>query len=111
MVRSFVEEEQVVLKRVREVFAQSNVVHIPSLKAKDRKLVNVEVRLVNGLIHNVKTENITEVNRLMYAGAFVIAERLGMIKVRKGGKRRAKIRRSHIGRDGSMGISRGGGKI
>ena len=66
----------------------------------------VEVRLVNGLIHNVKTENI-----LMYAGAFVIAKRLGMIKDRKGGKRRAKIRRSHIGRDGSMGISRGGGKI
>ena len=39
MVRSLVEEERVVLKRVREVFAQSNVVHIPSLKAKDRKLV------------------------------------------------------------------------
>ena len=64
--------------------------HIPSLKAKDRKLVIVEVRLVNGLIHNVETSNITEVNRLMYAGAFVIAERLGMIKERKGGKRMAK---------------------
>ena len=38
MVRSLVEEERVVLKRVREVFAQSNIVNIPSLKAKDRKL-------------------------------------------------------------------------
>ena len=108
--RSLVEEERVVLKRLREVFAQSNVVHIPSLKAKDRKLVNVEVRLVNGLIHNVKTENITEVNILMYAGAFVIAERLGM-RLRFKRMAREGLRRKHIGRDGSMGISRGGGKI
>ena len=78
------------LRRVREVYAETDVKHIPSLRAKERKLVNEEVSLVNGLMHNVKTKNITDVNRLMYAGAFVIAERLGMIKVRKGGKKNAK---------------------
>ena len=90
VVRPLKDDETSVLKRLREVFAQTNVLHIPSLKAKDRKLVNEEVRLVNGLIQNVKTSNITEVNKLLYAGAFVIAERLGMIKVRKGEKRKAK---------------------
>ena len=43
---------------------------------------------MNGLMHNVVTRNITEVNRLLYAGAFVVAERLGMIKERKGNQRK-----------------------
>ena len=43
---------------------------------------------MNGLMHNVVTRNITEVNRLLYAGAFVVAERLGMIRERKGNARK-----------------------
>ena len=76
------------LERLREVFASNETKHIPSLKSKARKLVNLETTLVNGLLHNVVTRNITEVNRLLYAGAFVVAERLGMIKERKGNPRK-----------------------
>ena len=89
VVRPVSDEQEAVLKRIREVYGGTEVKHIPSLKNKDRRLVNEGVALINGLLHNVKTKDITEVNRLMYAGAFVIAERLGMIKSRKGGPRKA----------------------
>jgi hypothetical protein len=56
--RPLLDEENEVLKRVREIFTKTDVVHIPSLKAKDRKFVNAEVRLVNGVMHNVETANI-----------------------------------------------------
>ena len=88
VVQPVTENQRSVLKRMREVFVGTEVKHIPSLKNKDRRLVNDEVELINGLIHNVLTKDITEVNRLIYSGAFVIAERLGMIKNRKGGARK-----------------------
>jgi hypothetical protein len=67
---------------------RSNI--IPSLKNKDWNQVSAEVVLVNGLIHNLVSENITETNRLLYFSAFVVAERLGMIKKRKGGPKKEK---------------------
>ena len=87
-VKPVTDPQKAVLKRVREVYAGTEVKHIPSLKNKDKRVVNEEVTLVNGLLHNVKPDNTTQVNRLLYAGAFVIAERLGMIKERKGGARK-----------------------
>ena len=72
------------------VYKGTEVQHIPSLKNKDRKLVLAEVALVNGLLHNLSTVNISESNRLLYASAFVVAERLGMIKKRVGGPKKAK---------------------
>jgi len=84
------ETQRLVLHRLKEVYAGKEVKHIPSLKNKRRDEVNEVVALVNGLLHNLKTNDISEVNRLMYAGAFVVADRLGMIKERKGGPRKAK---------------------
>ena len=41
--------------------------------------------MVNGLMHNVVTkDDITEIQRLLYAGVYVTVERLGMLKDRKG---------------------------
>lgn len=83
------EEQRAVLKRLREVYAGSEIKHIPSLKNKERKLVNAELSLVDGLMHNVVTkDDITEIQRLLYAGVYVTVERLGMMKDRKGGKRK-----------------------
>ena len=84
------EEQIAVLRRIKEVYAGTEVQHIPSLKNKNRKEVNAETDLVNGLLHHIGTKNISETNRLMYASAFVIAERLGMIKKRNGGPRKKK---------------------
>ena len=83
------EEQRAVLKRLREVYAGSEIKHIPALKNKERKLVNTKLALVNGLMHNVETkDDSTEIQRLLYAGAYVTVERLGMMKDRKGGKRK-----------------------
>ena len=83
------DEQRAVLKRLREVYAGTEVKHIPSLKNTEKKLVNAELSVVNGLMHNVVTkDDITEIQRLLYAGVYVTVERLGMLKDRKGGKRK-----------------------
>ena len=38
---------------------------------------------MNGVIHNIEVRTVTEVNKLLYAGSFVVAERLGLMKERK----------------------------
>ena len=78
-------EEELVLRRLREVYFQSNVSEIPSLKGKDRLAVSKEVKLVNNLLHNVcpDLENVTAVNNLLYAGSFIVCERMGLVKPKK----------------------------
>ena len=75
-------EEDTVLKRIREIFQTDDMVEIPSLKAKDRRRVMKEVNIVNGLLHNVYMEkvDVTSVNRLLYAGSYVVCERMGLMK-------------------------------
>ena len=41
------------------------------------------VKLVNSVIHNVIINSITEMNNLLYAGAYVVAEKLGKNKKTK----------------------------
>ena len=77
-----------VLARLREIFAQEEVVQVPSLKSRQRVDVKRDVNLVNGLMHNVVVNTIDQVNKLLYAGSFVLAERLGLM--RKRGKRQEK---------------------
>ena len=58
------------------------MIFIPSLKDKDRFKVGREVALVNALLHNVFIPdiNVTSVNKLLYAGSYVVCERLGLFK-------------------------------
>ena len=87
-VKQLDDEMKGVLARLREIFAQEEVVQVPSLKSRQRVDVNMEVNLVNGLMHNVVVNTIDQVNKLLYAGSFVVAERLGLM--RKSGKRQEK---------------------
>ena len=84
--RELDDEMKMVLKRIREVYAKDEIVEVPSLKARERRKVNNEVKIVNGVIHNVEVKTVTEVNKLLYAGSVVVAERLGLMKVRKEAK-------------------------
>ena len=77
-----------VVARLREIFAQEELMQVPTLKSRQRVDVNREVNLVNGLMHNVVFNTIDQVNKLLYAGSFVVAERLGLM--RKRGKRQEK---------------------
>ena len=60
---------------------------------------------MNETVKRIQTHNITELNSLMYAAAYVTTERVGMIKGRKG--RRTE---SHSGKEGLRGISKLGEK-
>ena len=77
------EEMRMVLKRIREVYMNEEIMQVASLKARERRMVNKEVRLVNGVIHNVGAKSVTEINKVLYAGSFVVAERLGLTSERQ----------------------------
>ena len=85
MVREVNEEERKVLHRLREVFGNGQCLSMPSLKTVDRRRVNKESKLVDGLLHNIKLDKTgpTEVNRLYYTGMFVVTERLGLLRQTK----------------------------
>ena len=52
-VRVMTEVERGVLQRMREVFGSKDVVDLPNLKAQDRRKVMAEVKMVDGLLHNL----------------------------------------------------------
>ena len=81
-VRILSAEEKVVLERLRSVFLNQEQVEIPSLKGLDRLSVSREVVLVNKLLENMTSlcTDVTSVNRLLYAGSYVVCERLGLLK-------------------------------
>ena len=91
-VRMVAEVERGVLRRMREVLASEKTVDLPNLKAQDRRKVMAEVKMVDGLLNNLVTDGIeaTEVNRLLYVGAFVVAERLDLLGKGKKKKERGK---------------------
>ena len=85
-------KEMDVLKKLREAFNSNKTVQIPSLKAKNLSMVMEEVNLVNSLIGNVFIDkpNVTNVNRLLYAGSYVVCERLGFLKKERQADKREK---------------------
>ena len=91
-VRELSDGEKVGLGKLREVFESDEVVEIPNLKAQDRRKVAEEVKLVDGLLHNIVSDgmSVTEVNRLLYTGSYMVADRLGLIGRKKGKKKNEK---------------------
>ena len=78
----------VMLRKVRD---DGKCKEVPNLRAVERKRLMVEVDLVEGVMHNLLVQgmNVTQVNRLLYAGGAVVAMRLGL-KLGAGKKRQAK---------------------
>ena len=60
---------------------------VPSLRRVNAKELKEVAELVNSIIHNVITNSITEMNNLLYAGTYVVAEKLGKIKKSKSNKK------------------------
>ena len=56
---------------------------LPSLRSCDRAQLGTEVGKVNEAAKRIETQNITELNSLMYVAAHVTTERMGMLKKRK----------------------------
>ena len=79
--------------KVREVYLKEQDESIPILKAIDKRKVRATLEMVNRILHNCLEDRIDviKVNRLLYAGAWVVTEELGMIGGKVGdGKRKEK---------------------
>ena len=85
-VRPLKDEEAQVLARLREVYRSKRKENVPSLKSRDQKKVMEQICLINGLVENValSCKTISDVNYLLYACSFVVAERLGLTRKGKG---------------------------
>ena len=79
------EEEKEMYFKMKEIFEGGDWHEIPGLKAQDRRKINKEVSVVEGLMHNLleKDMDVSEVNRLLYTGAYVVADRLGLMGKKK----------------------------
>ena len=82
------DEEKKVLKRLREVMLISERTQLSLLREVNAKELKETVELVNSVIHNIITNCITEMNKLLCAGAYVVAEKLGKMKKSKGNEKR-----------------------
>ena len=67
-------------------------IEVPSLKSRYRSEAMAQVKLVNGVIGNLVVEcrSIGDSNRLLHAASVVVAERLGLLKDRKGARQTKK---------------------
>ena len=63
------------LKRLREMMLISEKNQLPLLRKVIAKELKKEAERVNSVIHNVRTNYITEM-KLLYVGAYVVAEKL-----------------------------------
>ena len=61
----------------------TEMTRLPSLRKVNVKELKVTVELVNTVIHNVITNSITEIINLLYAGAYVVVEKLKKMKKNK----------------------------
>ena len=87
-IRLLKDEEKKILRRLREVMLISEKTQLPSLRKVNVKELKETVELVNTVIHNVITNSITEMNDLLYAGAYVVAEKLGKRKKKRTDEKR-----------------------
>ena len=89
--RELMGEEVEVMEMLRKVRDDGKWEEVPNLRAVERKKVKAEVELVDGVMHNLLRQgmDVTEVNRLLYAGGAVVALRLGL-KLGAGKKAAAK---------------------
>ena len=80
------DDEKDIYRRIVEVVNSQERKGLPSLRNANRKKLKEEVKKVNGALEKIVVEDITATNMLIYAGAVVVTERLGL----KTGKRSQK---------------------
>ena len=78
--RALSKDERGALELLRKVMVDGKWEKAPNMRAVPRKKLMREVEMVDGLMHNVLRVgmDVTEVNRLLYAGGIVVARRLGL---------------------------------
>ena len=87
------DEEKDIYRRNVEVVNSQERKGLPSLRNANRKKLKEEVKKVNGVLEKVDVEDITATNILIYAGAVVVTERLGLKTGKRSQKREPLLKR------------------
>ena len=74
------EEEMKILEKLREILKEDKVERLLSLRIVEKSKLMKTVKIVNNLIGKIQARNITETNKLIYAGAYAVSDMVGMIK-------------------------------
>ena len=77
------DEENDIFNRILKVVNGGVRKRLPALQKVNKKKLKREVKRVNQVLEKMDTEEITNTNDLIYAGAFVVTEELGL-RGRKG---------------------------
>ena len=83
--------------KVREVYLKEQDESIPTLKAVDKRKVKAKSEMVNRILHNCLEDkmDVTKVNRLLCADAWVVTKELGMIGGKVGDGKRKEKKKPH----------------
>ena len=84
--RALTKYEKAMLVKFRSLLESSEQLEISSLKSMDKRKQKEKVRTVKGVMFNVIRDDmtVTEVNRVLLVGGYLVAEGLGKVKNEKG---------------------------
>ena len=71
-------DEREIVRRIEEIMLESDRRRLPALKGVGKRKIQIEVKKVDSVLKKIESENITSTNSLVYAGAVVVTERLGV---------------------------------
>ena len=91
-VRALTKEEKLILTKFKLLVLKEEKLVVPSLKMVDKKQLKEKVLQIKGLMHNIIKDgmSITEVNRVLLVGGFLVAEGLGKVSKGEGNKNKTK---------------------
>ena len=92
------DEEKGLIDRLKNISTSSQRERLPSLRGVEKGRLQSAVRKVDMLLGKMKTNNITDTNNLIYAGAVLVRELLGLKKPNRNARREPWWKRRLAGR-------------
>ena len=83
------QEEKINLENIKRIMI-SEKTNLPSLIKIEWRTLRRETNKINQILHNISTNNITELNELLYTGMKLVCEKIGIPS--KSTKKRSKPR-------------------
>ena len=71
------QEQKINLENVKRIMSSEKTI-LPSLGNIEWKTLKIEVNKINHILPYIPTNNITEINELIYAGAKLVCEKIGI---------------------------------
>ena len=81
------EEEKILIKRLKDILSNNERERLRSLRGVEKGRLQSVVQKVDTVLGKMKTDNITDTNNLIYAGAVLAQELLGLRKTYQSAKR------------------------